>query len=63
MAGKTRTGNVVTMISDAARKSREDYNSSNRIISVNSWSDSETISNAATIRAIAGAGTRGIITD
>ena len=58
MIGKTRIGNVAMMISDAPWKSRQDYGSNNRTISVNSWSDSVTISNAATTRAIAGAGTR-----
>ncbi|PYS68358.1 MAG: hypothetical protein DMF73_16980 [Acidobacteria bacterium] len=61
MIGKTRIGNVAMMISDAPWKSRQDYGSNNRTIRVNGWSDSVTISNAATTRAIAGAGTRGTI--
>src|SRR6266404_4126707 len=52
MIDKTRIGDVAMMISDAAWKSREGLNSNNRTIS-----GSVTISNVATMIAIAGAET------
>ena len=61
MIRKTGTGNVAMTINDGAWKSSEDYSSNNRIISVNSWSGSVTISNGATIKVTAGAGTRATI--
>jgi hypothetical protein len=49
MIVKTRIGNVAMTIRDVISKSNAGYNSNNKKISVNSWSDNATTSNAITM--------------